>query len=106
MTQSSTSMMASSKRESSQEESDSASGKARRKVGSLDIPKIIWANARDIFWCRIQTTEPFPENVDTVATKCFEEAIVQLSAEVNVPLSVSAIHTVSLIAIPKRLRPN
>ena len=68
----------------------------RRKVIDLNISETLWSNARDIFWCKIQTQNPFPVDVDSVAQASFDLATKYVRESMNeVRPGRNEIHTVN-----------
>ena len=68
----------------------------RRKVIDLNIFETLWSNAQDIFWCKIQTQNPFPVDVDSVARASFDMATKYVRESMNeVRPGRNEIHTVN-----------
>jgi hypothetical protein len=69
----------------------------KRKVGNIGVSKDWWEIARDLFFCRILSDEPYPVNVDKLSEETYKEAHEIQSTAIKVfDVSKAAIHTVSI----------
>jgi hypothetical protein len=69
----------------------------KRKVGDIGVPKDWLDIARDLFFCRILSEDPYPVDVDKLSEESYKEAHEILSAAIKeFDVSKAAIHTVSI----------
>jgi hypothetical protein len=69
----------------------------KRKVGDIGVPKDWWDIARDLFFCRILSEDPYPVDVDKLSEESYKEAHEILSTAIQeFDVSKAAIHTVSI----------
>jgi hypothetical protein len=69
----------------------------KRKVGDIGVPKDWWDIARDLFFCRILSEDPYPVDVDKLSEESYKEAHEILSTAIKeFDVSKAAIHTVSI----------
>lgn len=75
---------------------ESGQVRKRRRVEELPIPKGVWSCARDLFWTRIMTDNPYPDDVDEFAQDCFLLAAEELGRDITGSLTEESIHTVCM----------
>ena len=79
---------------------DLGGGRARKRhrVDELPIPKGLWSCARDVFWSRILTDDPYPDDVDEFAKRCFMTAAEEFDPGLGLTESQveEVIHTVRM----------
>jgi len=67
------------------------------KVGDVVVPNDWWDMARDLFFYRILSEDPYPVDVDKLSEESYKEAHKILSTAIKeFDLSKAAIHTVSI----------
>jgi hypothetical protein len=68
-----------------------------RTVGDVGVPKDWWDIARDLLFCRIDSKDPYPVDVDKLYEESFKTAHDILSTAIKeFDVSKAAIHTVSI----------
>jgi hypothetical protein len=69
----------------------------KRKVGDIGVSKDWWDIAREMFFCRILSEDPYPVDVDKLSEESYKEAQEILSMAIKgFDVSKAAIHTVSI----------
>jgi hypothetical protein len=69
----------------------------KRKVGDIGVPKGWWDIARDLFFCRILSEDPYPVDVNKLSGESYKEAHEILSTAIKeFDVSKAAIHIVSI----------
>jgi hypothetical protein len=69
----------------------------KRKVGDIGVPKDWWDIARDLYFCRILSEDPYPVDVDKLSEESYKEAHEILSSAIKeFDVSKAAIHRVSI----------
>ncbi|KAF8535101.1 hypothetical protein BDD12DRAFT_808838 [Trichophaea hybrida] len=65
------------------------------EVGNIGVLQVRWDVARDIFFCRILTEDPYPTNMDKLSAERFERVCSYLKEALQSDIFTTAIHTLA-----------